>query len=517
MNLLELSEEELRVFFEDGIPFNFLRDIYINNNKLAQKLKGFRPNKATKQVLVNTSYSLIKLQKDIGLIGILTKFYNDYNQDLLNNKAKLIEKGYTDSMAYAKAINDGLNKQFMPIYFKLEHISNDEQNEILSNISLLNTIDSISTEITTTTISDFSEKNNKIINDLKKDNESSLDTLRRNVTKLQEQDVKANKEVSDIKKQINDLKNSNIQEKVVEDKLNQLSKKINKDVDEKISGVVKSDAIKSLQSQIDLLQKQIENLKSKNDNKGYKITKVGNEEYEIFDDYLHETIGDIIEKIASGNKFDVLREYLKEILFSKKPIITSEKNSLFLADILSSIITGGNYYIIDLNGEYDELGLLESINNCEFINENKVFLIRNKINTSDYRNLLNYIKERPYNEKYIFEISYDKEIQFLPPEIINDFNFFIGNFDNRSIDYKCLYSFENENRKSITNSEYDKIIDELNIDLDNRELMNVKFYGLLSFSHIPFKAIHDDEEKNELVDKIMNQQVRLRCEVILDD
>ena len=49
------------------------------HKKLAQKLKGFRPNKAAKQVLVNTSYTLIRNQKDVKLIRILTKYYNDYN------------------------------------------------------------------------------------------------------------------------------------------------------------------------------------------------------------------------------------------------------------------------------------------------------------------------------------------------------------------------------------------------------------------------------------------------------
>ena len=88
MNLLELNDKELKSFLEDGVPLELLRDIYVNTPKLAQKLKGFRPNKAAKQVLVNTSFSLIKTYKDIKLIGILTKFYDDNNNIIKESQKK---------------------------------------------------------------------------------------------------------------------------------------------------------------------------------------------------------------------------------------------------------------------------------------------------------------------------------------------------------------------------------------------------------------------------------------------
>ena len=100
MNLLELNDEELKSFLEDGVPLELLRNIYVNTPKLAQKLKGFRPNKAAKQVLVNTSFSLIKTQKDVKLIGILTSFYNDNNESIKKSQKEHEDKAIVKQLLW---------------------------------------------------------------------------------------------------------------------------------------------------------------------------------------------------------------------------------------------------------------------------------------------------------------------------------------------------------------------------------------------------------------------------------
>ena len=89
MDLLELNDDELKSFLEDGISENDLRKIYVSIPKLAQKIRGFRPHKAPKQVLVYTSYNLIKKQKDIKLIGLLTEYYNKYDLCVKNVQKKI--------------------------------------------------------------------------------------------------------------------------------------------------------------------------------------------------------------------------------------------------------------------------------------------------------------------------------------------------------------------------------------------------------------------------------------------
>ena len=61
------------------------------------------------------------------------------------------------------------------------------------------------------------------------------------------------------------------------------------------------------------------------------------------------------------------------------------------------------------------------------------------------------------------------------------------------------------------------MLNALDINLDNKEIMNVKYYGLLSYSLIPFKSIHDSVDSEELVNNIMNQSIRSKCEAVIHD
>ena len=138
MNLLELNGEELKTFLEDGVPLELLRNIYVNTPKLAQKLKGFRPNKAAKQVLVSTSFSLIKTQKDVKLIGILTNFYNNNNESIKKSQREYEKQGYSETIAMALSIEEATNEAFRPIYFKLEHFELDKDTGKLIFVFSLN-------------------------------------------------------------------------------------------------------------------------------------------------------------------------------------------------------------------------------------------------------------------------------------------------------------------------------------------------------------------------------------------
>ena len=146
-----------------------------------------------------------------------------------------------------------------------------------------------------------------------------------------------------------------------------------------------------------------------------------------------------------------------------------------------------------------------------------MIVLKNIINVQNFQKILDYIKTRPYNEKFLFVISYDREIQFLLPEILDYFNFFIGKFNSTKISYKYAYSFKNDNRQAIKNKEFEKILNSLDISLENKEIMNIEYYGLLSYSIIPFKSIHDSIDVEDLINKIMNQNIRLKCEAILHD
>ena len=510
MNLLELKDNELRIFLEVGVPEEYLRKAYINIPGLAQKLRGFRPNKAVKQVLVNTSFSLIKNQKDAKLIEYLTKYYNGYNKVIIEMQNKYIRQGFDVNFSLAISIEEGISESFRLLYFKLENYPEDKQMKVLENIQLIKQIKMFSSEI-------------------------AFNLIKKEVSKLNKNEENFNDEIDDINNQLNDYKNSHdlLEKELIETKKTINNIDVNKMMEQMSSKIIESlsqtrtelinknieqnKTISELKKQINNLQLQLEQISNYKEQNGIGIKYTQNNQYESFDEFLYESIGDVIENLVSDKEYDVLREYIIEILFSNKPIIASEKNSILLANILSSIITGGNFYEIYVDDNCNVDNLLLQLDRLDCILYNKVVIIKNVINVQNYHKILNYIKNRPYHEKYIFEITYDKEIVFLAPEIINDFNFFIADFDENNISCKYAYSFEKEKRKTIHNSDYEKILDDIELDLKNKELMNVKYYGLLSYSHIPFKSIHNSIEIDEILYNIINTSIRTKCEVIKHD
>ena len=519
MNLLELNDDELKSFLQCGIPLNILRNIYVNTPKLAQKLKGFRPNKAAQHVLVNTPYTLIRNQKDVKLIEILTKYYNDYNLKIKAIQKKYEEQGYSESIAMAMSIEESTNEIFRPIYFKLEHFDEVMQKKINENIHMLTLIKTISSNTIRDSLKNELDKLNKSIESQLKSVNDDIEKLKKQISEYYVANESLKDDLRETKQAINNINNEDLRRSIeeVNKKFDVTIKKEREEIEKKIESLVQNDIVMKLQDQIDFLKQNIEKSNNQNSQRTFSINIFENQEYEEFDEYLSENIGDIIENIAKNSEFDALREYLVEIIYSKKPIIVSEKNYELLANIISSIITGGNYYEIIAEDNCDFGQLISEVDNLKRTSNNKVVVFKNIINVQSYQRVLDYIKTRTFNEKFLFVISYDKEIQFLAPEILDDFNFFIGKFDSKKILYKYAYSFENDNRQAITNKEFDKTLNSLELSLDNKEIMNVNYYGLLSYSIIPFKSIHDSIDIEDLVNKILNQSIRLKCEAILHD
>lgn len=519
MNLLELNDEELKSFLEDGVPLDLLRNIYVNTPKLAQKLKGFRPNKAAKKVLVNTSYSLIRTQKDVKLIGILTNFYNDNNKSIKERQKQYEEQGYSESIATALSIEEATNEAFRPIYYKLEHFDEAKQKAITENIKILNLIKFISSETIRESLKKELDRLNKNFDLQLRSVSDDVEMIKKQLTEYKTLNEKIKDELKETKKIISNIiyekLNHSIEE--VNKKIDSSLKKEREAVDKKIEQLVENDVVMKLQDQINFLKQYIEKICISTSAKKYAINIIENEEYEKFDEFLSENIGDIIENVVNNNEFDILREYLVEVIFSKKPIVVSDKNCELLANIISSIITGGNYYEVIAEDNCDFGQLISEIDDLKCTSNNKVIVFKNIINVQNHQLLLDYIKTRPYNEKFIFVVSYDRELQFLAPESIDEFNFFIGKFESTKILYKYAYSFENENRQAITNREFEKILNALDIDLTSKEIMNVKYYGILSYSLIPFKSIHDSVDVEELVNNIINQSIRSKCEAVIHD
>ena len=519
MNLLELNDDELKSFLQCGIPLNILRNIYVNTPKLAQKLKGFRPNKAAQQVLVNTSYTLIRNQKDVKLIEILTKYYNNYNLEIKAIQKKYEEQGYSEPIAMAMSIEESTNEIFRPIYFKLEHFDEVMQKKINENIHMLTLIKTISSNTIRDSLKNELDKLNKSFESQLKSVNDDIEKLKKQISEYNVANESLKDDLRETKQAINNINNEDLRRSIeeVNKKFDVTIKKEREEIENKIESLVQNDIVMKLQDQIDFLKQNIEKSNNQNSQRTFSINIFENQEYEEFDEYLSENIGDIIENIAKNSEFDALREYLVEIIYSKKPIIVSEKNYELLANIISSIITGGNYYEIIAEDNCDFGQLISEVDNLKRTSNNKVVVFKNIINVQSYQRVLDYIKTRPFNEKFLFVISYDMEIQFLAPEILDDFNFFIGKFDSKKILYKYAYSFENDNRQAITNKEFDKTSHSLELSLDNKEIMNVNYYGLLSYSIIPFKSIHDSIDIEDLVNKILNQSIRLKCEAILHD
>jgi len=524
MNIEDLSDEDLRIFL-NVIPLDMIRQKYMQNRKLSQKLKGFRLNKVEKPIILKNAFNLVKREKNKTLISFLYDLYRKLIKDLNEDIVKLKEEGYDQSMAYSIAVSKSFDEEFRQFYYKYENIDKKTQKKVTEDSKLLTLI---RLENRLSIKSDANRKIEDEVDFIKKDiyitksklleEGKSLQNCILNVEKL-------SKKVCDLGNIVAIEKNNyNIECVKFIDKL----KKLDNNLDN-LSNLVKTNEINKSTDFLSIdgineLSKEIGNVKDQVDiishsllAKCFSIDYIKCSEKPDIDsiEHLDEDIDDVIQNLVEGSSYDVLREYLKEILFSNKPILTSSKNVNIISEILSSLITGGNYFEININADYNFATFKKQLDELNVTNENQVYVIKGLINVFDYHSFVDYVKKQPFIKKYIFEIKYDSEIKFVPFEIIDDFNLFFGNFRCGKIDYK--YKNKLIETKPSVNRKFENILNQLDINFSNKEIFNPNYYGLLSYSIIPFKSLHDNIELKDLLNLIEDRCIRAKCEAIIND
>jgi len=511
MNIAELNDEELKVFLE-GQSVAFLRDIFTNVNTLRDKLKGFRPNKASLDVLVQTCFKLIKREKNAKLIEILTRRYNDYVKDLNETIQSLENDGYPHYAATATVVNKSFNKDFRQVYYKLEEKSEEEQKKIDDMIVLMDIIEIYSS---------------LVVNREHKEDFEKLKYLDKTISTIDEEIGNTNKGVDELGGKLPKLDNKidsikkellvAIESKADSEQLNQRIDGVLNKLRTELKDLSKNDEVIALKKEIDVLSKKIDSLPITKEESLYKYEHIKNDEFDEMDDceYLNEDIGDVLEDLISQEELDVLREHIVETLYGHKPIITTTKNIDIVCDIYASVLTGGEYYSLSIGEEYSLEKLIATIEDIANDRTNLVLSIKGFINIHDYRNLLSYILKHPFTHKFIFDMHYLTEARFMAPEMLDEFYFFFANLNNKQIKYKYSHIF-NE-RKTVTNGTFEKTLSQLGVSLNDANLYNVKFYGQLAYSIIPFVSANTGVELSEIINQIIDPDTRRKCEVILND
>lgn len=517
MDILGLSDEELKIFLEAGIPLRTYRAIYANSKTLAKKIKGFRINSAPLNIFVQASMTLIKKEKNSILIEFLSKFYEDYKKDIDNDEEEMISYGYPKSIAYTIAVFSNTNEKFLPIYFKLEGIEKEEQKRICDQAKMADLIDKISTRKAEKLLKENNDKLEKKFLDLTDLIKDEIKPIKSDVNTINDSFETLKNDISKNNDELNCIKQDYVCKDLLKNSLLANNKKYDQEIKKLISDSVDIDTIFSLKNEINELKKALKDGRENRKTETINVSKITNEEYDVVDDFLEDCVGDAIENFVYGDCYDVLREYLIEIIYSKKPVICSSRNSMKLANILSSIVTGGNFYVINVTRDVDDSQLIDEIDSIPNLFGNKVILIKNKLGVSEHGRLLEYIKSRPFTEKFILEIVFDKELLFMPSESLDCFHFFVYNLKEGCIEYKSAYKFDNDNRKPLRNSDYTNSLEAIGAKISNIEIMNVNFYGILAFSIIPFMAINQETNPSELVNKLLNQNLRQKCEAVIND
>ncbi len=510
MRIDELNDEELKVFLE-GQNIKLLRDIYTNIDSLRDKLKGFRPNKADKSVLVNTSFKLIRREKNIKLISILNNCYKDYVKEVADGALKLEKNGCSKDVAFAIAIMNGFNSDFRKVFYKLENIKEEDENRIERTIELIQIVDVEAKRLieensnpeTLERIDSLEESINGIYETIDKANKEK--EKQDKITK--EKDEKVTSLISTLEKSIEAKPSSSDVNKMVQNETQVLKKEI--------SECVKNNEFSSLKQELKVLSEKLVSVSPNQNADRYNFEHVkANDFSEMEDcDYLYENIGDVIEPLGDSNTIDVFREYLVETIYGNKPIVCSTKNIDLLSDIYASILTGGEYYSISLDEEYSLNKLENTIDSLSNGQTNLVIAIKGMIGIHNYRTLLNYLSKHPFTHKFLFDIHYEKQAKYMPIESLDEFYFYFGELKNKPIEYRFTHVFEK--KQPIINNTYNQILNQLDADLENKEIFNIRFYGVLAYSIIPFIALFNDLEKSDVVNRVLDFGTRKKCEVVI--
>ena len=514
MNIQDLTDAELKLLLKIGIPIDIHRKIYTNKN-LSKKIRGFRLNNIPLNALVNTSFSLIRNEKDSRFINSITDILDDYKEYIKKIEQNYIDNGYPTDFAHSIAIAKGYEKEFLPILFKLEDINEEQQKKIKDDEYIYDLTNALIDNKANDLFKDRIECLNKIIENNKKEANIKNEKLSKQIDELKAGFNNVSLKTDEFKADLKIINDKYVEKDELNLKLTDIEKASENEINKLANEIVKNDLIVALEERINGLEKEIkENVKNTN----FFVENIKNDNYEIMEyniDNLYYDIGTIISNSISGKAYELFKDFLLEIICSKNPVICSKNNSIKLIEILSSILTGGNYYTITLTNACTDNELIKELDSIPSVNNNKIVLIKNKVNVTDNELLLEYIKKSPINEKYVFEINYEKEILFMPIEDLNNYIFFLGKLKQPIINDKYSYSLTNECVKNCYCKEYEKILKNMGVELNNYILSNNKYQGVLAFSIIPFLAIHDNLENEELINKLVNETDKLSCKAVL--
>ena len=512
MRLEELNNEELRTFL-DGQSIQFLRDIFTNIDSLRDKLKGFRPNKADKTILVNTCFNLIRREKNQKLIQILTNRYGDYVKEVNESVEKMEKEGYPHDAAFAIMVEASFNSSFRNVFYKLENIPEEVQKRTEELIELISIIDIRASKQT-------NKKSNSELEGRIESLENENNELYGKIEEFDKISAKQNKVVLDLENRIENTKKellSSINNRVTDEHLNRRIEGVLNKLKTDLKDISKNDEIVALKEEIKMLKDRIDSLPQTQKEEIYKYEHIKAKSFDSMEDceYLSGDIGDVIENIVNRDSLDALREFIIETLYGNKPIVTTSKMSDLVADIYASILTGGEYFSINISEDYSLNKLQDTIEYITNQSTNLVVLIKGLINVHNHRALVSYLSAHPFTHKFVFDIHYEKEARFMPSESLDDFYFLFGNLKEGKIEYRYTHVFSE--RKSITNNSFEKTLSQIGVNLESTELYNIKYYGVLAFSLIPFIANQRDVDKSEIVNQILDFAIRKKCEACLND
>lgn len=516
MQITDLTKEDLKIFLSYFIDFKMLKEIFSTTKNLRSKIKGFRIETIDKDILINKSIYLIRIEKNEILINFLGFVYNNYRNKIKEKEEYYEEQGLPLDVAHSLAITSVYKKEFLPIFFKLEEISEREQSKIISDYEKFN----LFTTLVNNQFNDLFDKNlQKYISklDLLEQKYDKLNNLYdKNFTKNNEELAKVLNEIKLLSKRIDNFETTNNEIGDLKREFDALKNNIEELIETQINSSEQSALLDTLRDDIKAIKTELATKTLYTND--ISIQHITNSDFDSVDEYLSESIGDVIENIFSGEKFDCFREYLLEVIFSEKPIVTTSNNADKLAEIISSITCGGNYIVVDSNKIIPISELIRKLEDLSSDNnDNKVILVKSEIDLTNSYELVKFIKNRPFNEKYILKINFEGQLTFFPEESILDFNFYLGKIGEDEIEYRYYFDFINEKREPIKSNEFNNSLSLLGVNIDNYNLYNKNYYGLLSFSILPFLAINKRIDVLDLISGLLDHNIRTKCERAIDD
>ena len=521
MKIRELNSEDIKLF-ADLMPEEAYKHIY-TDRKGKLIIKGFREGKVPVNTYKKRFPNDIKTNR---MISENTQYFFEASvqKDVSNKKQELIDKGIAEENALILAIYITITPVFRSLYLKL---SDYDEDTISNYLKKMDEYDAISEIIDVRTKRAANEKENKP-KSINKEKDNKTDSLEKDIKEIK----KALKNIPEIDtgnfvtvkdKDEADLRFISLEEsiktidsKVTGDKrYKELSAKFNQLKSEKDT-LQKTTAaeIKTLKEEIDILKKQLQDSFAPKDDKGFEVEDIIEKEYAVestgnIDDWIF----DVAVEMFSQKAYETFANYIKEVLFSKKPVLANRKNAEMITKIIADIIAGGNYSIVTINEDYKEPELIKMLNEKESSGKNQVILIRNLVNCNEFDRVIHTIRSLSNNVKVVMDVRYDVEIRFLNPELINDIIFFSGKYEDVEPEYK--YYLEISERMSVSNGKFKETVNKINDNVKDYALTNVNYEGILAYSVIPFTAISNGDDVEDLINRIDDENIRTKCRNVL--